>query len=405
MRRIVILALSLFCANSSAEFRGRILTYRQLMQLPVKKRAQYIQDVRNLVAALEIQQLEKEKKFSESKYAWVGNLKNFAGLLRAFPEAEASLTDGDRKRPIYDPLISTDAQSSPEVDQEGGPNKEPITRNIMEDEDDTPPPAEPASQEEPKEVVRDKSGPDKTANGEAGVQLEETQPSCTIPEKLECEGLSAKDRDEGIKRFRTDDKVSTCISGGGFSEYPGGRKVPGGCTILTSWAGKTCPGGQAMCNPVAFGAIKYDADKRPVNFQLVCVPKSSNGKFDITNRCGKCPMKEGWEHVKNPDDFLTLVKLKDQDGKFGGEFIKSWNELRQSLAKNFNDRCLSEQGKFFRAAFCQECKILGQRIANMNRSVLKSACAGNYDESENTKPGSITPKPGKLGDGDPNTGK
>lgn len=361
MLRTFIIALALFGFGAGAEFQGRILTYQQLLQLPVQKRAMYIQGVRNLVLDLERQQLEKEKLFPKEYSAWIKDLQDFAGQFQVLPEVHAKLSDGSDKKRIYMPSrsarltpdvtnsapLATDSSVGDRIPEGGDPLKEPIT-----------PPGG--------------LTPDPAAR----------EPSCQIPTTLECEGLSKFDRDEGIKRFRSDTSFNTCISGGNFSEYPGGRKVPGGCAIITSWGGKTCPGGQAMCNPVIFGAMKYGADNQPQNFQLVCVPRSSRGQFDITNRCGQCPMNSGWEKIKDPEDFVTLFKKsKVKDGKLGDEFLKSWNELRRALASNFKERCLQPAGKYFRAAFCQECKTLGRRISEMNVAVLKSACAGNIEEA------------------------
>lgn len=401
VRQITILVLSFFSLSAFAEFQGQILSYRQLMRLPSAKRAQYVKDVRALVLELEKQQLEKEKTFPKEYSAWIEDLKNFAGQFQVLPDASAKLSDGSEKKPIFvspprtvrlTPEVAVDAPSvtseTPNSSDPGGdPLREPITRGLEEDPEQ-PPAQKEMVPEETKATPETSASPSAPPAQSVTVKaFPETKPSCEIPQRLECESMSQSERNEGIKRFRADTKFSTCISGGSFSEYPGGRKVPGGCAIINSFAGKSCPGGQALCNPIIFGAMKYGAGNQPQNFQLVCVPRSSRGQFDITNRCGQCPMKQGWEKIKDPEDFVTLVNLGTQkETKLASDFMKSWNEMRRSLATNFKERCLEPGGKDFRAAFCQECKTVGHRVAEMNIAVLKTACAGNFDVTPNDRP-------------------
>lgn len=198
----------------------------------------------------------------------------------------------------------------------------------------------------------------------AGKIAETAPPSavaCPAPQfacgEKERNNYRSKQRSGALDKFRKGAPKS-CIYGGNMSAYRNNEVKPGNCADVSEFCaqkekckGKSedaeggfktkyaCEKGKTLCQPFIFGLSNRSTP--------ICVPKKGS---DITEKCDAAAKK-----ASGPAAYVGDLL----NSKLSGA-AEAWDEY----ADNFNKVC--EDGTDSQAAHCEECAIIGKRLAEAN---------------------------------------
>lgn len=153
------------------------------------------------------------------------------------------------------------------------------------------------------------------------------------------------------KAYYDDPAVNTCVFSGNVSSFIEGRKAPGRCKpvfemrLSASLPMYRCLNrSETLCNPLVFGVSKDEG--RPF-----CVP----AKAHATRECNALSTTE----ARQPD-FLA----KNISG-----MQESWTSFREG----FNKLCKTNEAS--RKFHCEECRVMSQRLVELNAKVANEICS------------------------------
>ncbi len=244
-----------------------------------------------------------------------------------------------------------------------------------------------------------------------------SKPRCEIP-KFACSNLSDKRRKELENEFRRDRSSNVCIGAGFFQTYRTANKRKGTCgspTLLKKFDiggyGYQCKkANEALCNPTVFclglrgtpetiqkvaKQTKHPAEVVEKNFKEVegqserilptfmCARISQN----LTATCDKMMQQYldgefGVGDIKGPGLYQACDPLKVK----GFKAQDAWNEMAEGFYRMYNSWCKGEERIRFQALFCDECKIIAERVFAMNQKAIGTGCADAPVSSPSTAP-------------------
>lgn len=197
-------------------------------------------------------------------------------------------------------------------------------------------------------------------------------------EKLACSSLSKPEKAALIAKFRADKTDNVCIYGGNFSRYQVSKRDPkqwkkaGTCDPVRQYRGsEPCAVGKVLCNPILFCVAGVDPTDHEVKPARICERTGSNA----TVRC-----QAAFNKMKAEKDHHVCDIEKDFPGKQAQE---SWSKLTKDVEAKYQKYCHGDLN--FQALFCEECKIIGEQLIAMNAKV-RPECGPSDHKPEDKKP-------------------
>lgn len=138
-------------------------------------------------------------------------------------------------------------------------------------------------------------------------------------------------------------KKADCLVGGVFSEYADGQVRVGNCKSKGMKIGQTevkCDAGLSLCNP-----LLYCGEEKDGKFQPLCLKATQT----LTRSCDEKSKGRACDPLKS--------------GLSKADYEKAWNEFVEKHGE------LCKEGSEFAKFFCDECNLLSQKIASLNRKV------------------------------------
>lgn len=167
--------------------------------------------------------------------------------------------------------------------------------------------------------------------------VDKTGPNSALSCKPNCRKHSA------FYKSLREKKKADCLVGGVFSEYADGQVRVGNCKSRGVKIGQTevkCEVGLSLCNP-----LLYCGEEKDGKFQPLCLKATQS----LTRSCDEKSKGRACDPLKS--------------GISKADHEKAWNEF---VAKHGE---LCKEGSEFAKFFCDECNLLSQKIAALNRKV------------------------------------